>query len=205
MPTLMSRAKEAAGNINNQLQRTAGSVNRQLQATTNNILPPQQREQKINELRTFSHRNPKLAVGHATAQTCPNTDMSTGISRSSSSGSRFSNTPVPWLRCINSPHLLSHVSAHRYHHCSYLYCFCCWLCPVLPCSYSLHGQLRGDMLLPLGSLYLFHIAAIQYRSSTGQAHYQLWKQLDHGRREWELGRYEEAKSCSKNEWNHTFL
>lgn len=62
----MSRAKEAAG----QLQRTAGSVNKQLQKTTNNIFPPQQREQKINELRASSHRNPKLAVGHATAQTC---------------------------------------------------------------------------------------------------------------------------------------
>ncbi|KAH7386783.1 hypothetical protein DE146DRAFT_182501 [Phaeosphaeria sp. MPI-PUGE-AT-0046c] len=62
MPTLIAHAKQAAGNANIQLQRTARNVNKQLKTTTNNMLPPEKREQKINEIRAFSHRNPKLAL-----------------------------------------------------------------------------------------------------------------------------------------------
>jgi hypothetical protein len=63
MSALMSHAQNAAGTVSTQLQRTAGSVGNQLQTTTDRILPPKQREQTLRDLRAFSNRNPRLAVG----------------------------------------------------------------------------------------------------------------------------------------------
>lgn len=44
------------------LQSVAGNVGTQFQTTTNRVLPPKQREEKLQEMRIFSQRNPKLAV-----------------------------------------------------------------------------------------------------------------------------------------------
>ncbi|KAF1915414.1 hypothetical protein BDU57DRAFT_539769 [Ampelomyces quisqualis] len=63
MSTLVSHAQQAAGSVGNQLQRTAGSVGSQILTTADRLVPPKQREQNIRDLRAFSHRNPKLAVG----------------------------------------------------------------------------------------------------------------------------------------------
>jgi hypothetical protein len=65
MSALVSHAQQAAGSISYQLQRTAGSVGTQLQTTTDKIFPPQDREVKLKYLRSFSTRNPKLAVRRA--------------------------------------------------------------------------------------------------------------------------------------------
>ncbi|KAH3984241.1 hypothetical protein HBI81_170870 [Parastagonospora nodorum] len=62
MSALISHAQHAAGTVGTQLQRTAGSVGTSLQTTTNRLLPPQQREQKLKDLRVFANRNPKLAT-----------------------------------------------------------------------------------------------------------------------------------------------
>ena len=43
-------------------QHAAGSMSTSLQTTTDRLLPPQQREQKLKDLRVFANRNPKLAV-----------------------------------------------------------------------------------------------------------------------------------------------
>jgi hypothetical protein len=68
----MSALKQAVDGMSNQIQRTAGSIGKQLQTTTDKWIPPKERELKLKQLRSFSRRNPKLAVRQPTSCTSRN-------------------------------------------------------------------------------------------------------------------------------------